>query len=118
MLARSLGVTHLIVAVNKMDVVGWQQSRFETIVGTIEPFLKASGFRSNQVTYLPVSGLNGDNLQRSVSDGHVPGAEWYKGPTLLDAIDTVEVTGREEEELRKPFRFVSGLPRQRGVVAI
>ena len=106
-LARSLGVTHLIVAVNKMDMVEWSRTRFDQIVGTLGPFLKAAGFRDQQVTFVPVSGLTGDNLTVPVATSGVAGATWYHGPTLLDSIDSVEVVEPDVAELHKPFRFVS-----------
>jgi len=110
-LARSLGVTQLIVAVNKMDVVDWAQERFDIICTTLAPFLKLTGFRDKQVRYVPVSGLTGANLTvpAAESNGSKQGesntAAWYKGPTLIQAIDDADVPRPTLTERAKPFRF-------------
>lgn len=98
-LVRSLGVSQLIVAVNKLDTVDWSQSRFLEIVEKLKQFLKASvGFRDSDVTYVPVSGLTGDNLVKE-SD-----IDWYDGCTLLEAIDKLRAPPRLIE---KPFRMAA-----------
>jgi elongation factor 1 alpha-like protein len=104
LLARSLGACHLIVAINKMDSIGWQRERYEAIRDAVTPFLKATGFRSEQVTFLPCSGLTGANLSKRVA-GAEPAAAWYTGPTLLEAIDAVALPDRDAAELTKPLRF-------------
>ena len=67
-LVRSLGVSQLIVAVNKLDTVDWDQKRFEFIVDKMKQFLKSSvGFRDSDVNYIPVSGLTGKHLKKRCS---------------------------------------------------
>lgn len=61
-LARSLGVTQILVAVNKLDLVDWSQERYEEIVGKVQPFLLSIGFKSENVNFVPISGLQGVNL--------------------------------------------------------
>jgi elongation factor 1 alpha-like protein len=104
LLARSLGACHLIVAINKMDSIGWQRERYDAIRDAVTPFLKATGFRNEQVTFLPCSGLTGANLSKRVA-GAEPAAAWYTGPTLLEAIDAVTLPDRDAAELTKPLRF-------------
>lgn len=87
-LVRLLGVSRLIVAVNKMDTVSWSQSRFEEIRTVMMRMLKT--INQTDVVFCPVSGLYGVNLLHSTdappeSDiQHL--APWYSGPCLLDVI--------------------------------
>lgn len=99
-LVRSLGVNQLIVAVNKLDTVDWSQDRFDFIVDKMKQFLKSSvGYRDGaDVSYIPVSGLTGENLSKNT------GIPWYKGPTLVEAIDALKPPPRLIE---KPFRMAA-----------
>uniref|UniRef100_A0A667XT90 HBS1-like protein n=1 Tax=Myripristis murdjan TaxID=586833 RepID=A0A667XT90_9TELE len=84
LLVRSLGVTQLAVAVNKMDQVNWQQERFQEILSKLGHFLKQAGFKETDVCYIPTSGLSGENL---TSRSSVPQLTcWYSGPCLLEQI--------------------------------
>jgi len=107
-LSRGLGVSQLIVAINKLDVTdpAWSQDRFNEIQKILEPFLKSSGFNMRRVRFIPVSGLTGEN----VNDLYVQNntcltglRSWYKGPTLLEGIDLFEPVKRN---LDKPLRLV------------
>jgi sulfate adenylyltransferase large subunit len=88
-----LGIPHLVVAVNKMDLVDYSQERFEELVAEFEGFarkLNGTGARSGgmgrDIAYIPMSALNGDNVvDRSEGMG------WYDGPTLLELLERVEV---------------------------
>jgi elongation factor 1 alpha-like protein len=104
LLARSLGAWHVIVAVNKMDAIAWDKPRYDAICGAVAPFLKSAGFRADQVTFVPCSGLTGANLSKSVRDVE-PAAAWHTGPTLMAAIDAVPIPDRDAAELAKPLRF-------------
>ncbi|RHY49000.1 hypothetical protein DYB38_003066, partial [Aphanomyces astaci] len=79
LLVRSLGVSQMIVAVNKMDSV----PRFEYIQTTLRAFLQQSGFKLDQLWFVPVSGLSGTNL---IAPPDLADAAWYSGPTLVQAI--------------------------------
>ncbi|XP_077074656.1 HBS1-like protein isoform X1 [Siphateles boraxobius] len=100
LLVRSLGVTQLAVAVNKMDQVNWQQERFQEIISKLGHFLKQAGFKDSDVYYIPTSGLSGENLttRSKVADLTV----WYTGPCLLEQIDAFKPPQRSVE---KPFRL-------------
>lgn len=100
LLVRSLGVTQLIVAVNKLDNVGWSEDRYNHVVGKLKHFLKQAGFKDSDVVYVPCSGLSGENLLGPCKEPLL--RKWYDGPTLLDRIDNFKPPKRE---LEKPFRF-------------
>ena len=107
-LAKGLGVSQLIVAVNKLDAAepAWSQHRFNEIQGRLKPFLKLNGFNLKRVQFVPISGLAGVNIKDSPSkkDPSTAGlAEWYQGKTLLEAIDSFEPAKRN---IDKPFRFI------------
>ncbi|XP_063079189.1 HBS1-like protein isoform X2 [Engraulis encrasicolus] len=100
LLVRSLGVTQLAVAVNKMDQVSWQQERFQEITKKLGHFLKQAGFKDSDVFYIPSSGLSGENL---TSRSSVPElTAWYKGPCLLEQIDGLKPPQRSVDQ---PFRL-------------
>ncbi|KAF5896722.1 HBS1-like protein isoform X1, partial [Clarias magur] len=100
LLVRSLGVTQLAIAVNKMDQVNWQQSRFQEITSKLGQFLKQAGFKDSDVYYVPTSGLSGQNLTTRSSEAAL--SAWYKGPCLLEQIDSFKAPQRSVE---KPFRL-------------
>lgn len=100
LLVRSLGIAQLAVAVNKLDTVGWSQQRFNEVVSKLSSFLKQAGFKDSDVTYVPVSGLLGENLTKPATDGKL--TSWYKGPCLADVIDQFKSPQRPVDY---PLRF-------------
>jgi sulfate adenylyltransferase subunit 1 len=100
-IAALLRIPHLVVAVNKMDLVGWSESRFHEIRREFEEFLPRLGIRD--VQFIPVSALHGDNL---VEPGaHAP---WYTGPTLLHHLETVYIASDHDlERFRLPVQWVN-----------
>jgi bifunctional enzyme CysN/CysC len=90
-----LGIRKVALAVNKMDLVDFDQARFDAITDDFMTFAAPLGFES--ITSIPVSALKGDNVMRPS-----PAMHWYHGPTLLGDLETVDVTPEEKEE---PFRF-------------
>jgi len=113
-LAKTLGVTKIIVAVNKMDepsIVGpngeWSQERYKEIQDKLTPFLKNCGYNPKKdVVYVPISGLYGDNIKNGVDVQKT--APWYKdasgkpGPTLFELLDATEIP---ERDALAPFRM-------------
>jgi len=95
-LARLLGIRHLVLAVNKMDLVGYSQSVFESIVADYAEFARAAAIEA--FTAIPVSGLAGDNITARSS-----AMPWYEGPSLLDHLETVPPEQRETAN--EPFRM-------------
>jgi bifunctional enzyme CysN/CysC len=95
-LCRLLGIKSLVLAVNKMDLVGWDQARFEAIVADYEAFAREAGIEG--FTAIPLSGKQGDNVTRRSG-----AMDWYDGPTLLEHLETVDVAPRAAAEA--PFRM-------------
>lgn len=75
-------------AINKLDMVGWSQERFNEISARLGVFLKQAGFKESDIFYVPVSGLSGENLTTPSSEPKL--GQWYCGPTLLQAIGIVK----------------------------
>ncbi len=94
-LASLLGIRHVVVAVNKIDLVGYRSSIFEALQTHYRKFVLTLGFETVQA--IPVSARYGDNVtSRSI---HTP---WYQGPSLLEYLETVDVG---KEVTNTPFRF-------------
>lgn len=100
LLVRSLGVNQLAVAVNKLDTNNWSQDRFNEITNKLKVFLKQAGFKESDVTYVPCSGLTGENMIKPPNEPEL--LKWYNGPCLLDVIDNFKVPQRP---VSKPFRM-------------
>jgi len=96
-----IGIRDIIVAVNKMDLVGWSRETFEQIEGELRATARRLGF--GEPACVPLSALQGDNVAvRS------PAAPWYAGPTLLDWLEQVEVDrDRSLLPLRLPVQWVN-----------
>ncbi|ORZ01606.1 P-loop containing nucleoside triphosphate hydrolase protein [Syncephalastrum racemosum] len=100
LLARSLGVQQLIVAINKLDMMDWDETRFQEIAQKLGAFLIQAGFRKSNILYVPVSGLTGENLVKKSTLPSLTG--WYQGPCLLDLVDNLDPPVRQ---LDKPLRL-------------
>ncbi|CAG4963769.1 unnamed protein product [Parnassius apollo] len=100
LLVRSLGISQLAVAVNKLDTTNWSEDRFNEIVKKLKTFLKQAGFKDSDITYVPCSGLTGENLVKPPNEPEL--YKWYKGPCLLDVIDQCNVPVRP---VSKPLRM-------------
>lgn len=101
-LAALLGIPHLVIAVNKMDLVGWSEDRFLEIRDAIEGFLpKLDLFRD--VKFIPMSALNGDNVVDFSKN-----TPWYVGPALLGHLETVHIASDWNlSGLRFPVQWVN-----------
>lgn len=99
LLIRSMGVSRVIVAVNKLDTVSWSEERFNEIKDQMSGFLSTANFQQKNIAFVPVSGLRGDNLVKKSSD---PAASWYTGPTLVEELENSEPNARA---LAKPLRM-------------
>jgi elongation factor 1-alpha len=104
LLAFTLGVRQMIVLCNKMDdkSVNFAQSRYDEIVKEMKDFLKKVGYNPEKVPFVPLSGWTGDNmLEKSAK------LPWYKGPTLIEALDAIDPPKRPTEKpLRVPLQDV------------
>ncbi|WVF71966.1 hypothetical protein IAT40_006776 [Kwoniella sp. CBS 6097] len=103
-LVRSLGVKEIIVGVNKMDVVSWSQDRYDDIVDALKPFLVSAGFSAAKTTFMPLAAMEGINVLENNAEEL---KAWYTGPTLINALDKVEVPTRPyDSPLRIPLSNV------------
>lgn len=100
MLIRSLGVSQLLVAVNKMDTVDWSKTRYDEIVKKLGTFLKQAGFKEADVSYVPCSGLIGENLTKPSNIPEL--CSWYHGPCVVQHIDKFRPP---ERLIDKPLRL-------------
>jgi len=101
-LAKILGISQLIIGINKMDMVGFDGQKFESVKTQIVTFLKAFGYDVSKILVIPYSALQGDNVKVK-SDKMA----WYTGPTLLAALDTLTVPVKPTDKaLRLPIQDV------------
>jgi sulfate adenylyltransferase subunit 1 len=99
-LAHLVGIPHIVVAINKMDLVGYDQATFDRIRGEYLAFAATLGI--SDVRFIPLSALNGDML---VERGENLG--WYSGPTLLDILENAPTAHSERDErFRFPVQYV------------
>ena len=96
-LAHLLGIRHLVLAVNKMDLVGYDSGVFDRIVADYAAFAESIGITA--FTAIPISGFKGDNITTAPS-ANTP---WYQGASLIHHLETVEVDGAAEQA--RPFRL-------------
>ncbi|MBS3929271.1 MAG: sulfate adenylyltransferase subunit CysN [Sphingomonadales bacterium] len=101
-LCHLIGIRNLVLAVNKMDLVDYDQATYDAIVGDYAQFAKSIGIES--FTALPISGFKGDNI--TALSAQTP---WYSGPTLVEHLETVEVQSSRDAEgpLRMPVQWVN-----------
>ncbi|SUD41552.1 bifunctional sulfate adenylyltransferase subunit 1/adenylylsulfate kinase [Ectopseudomonas mendocina] len=102
-IASLLGIKHIVVAVNKMDLKDFDQGVFEQIKADYLAFAEKIGLRPTTLEFVPMSALKGDNVvnksERSL---------WYTGQSLMEILETVEVAGdRNFDDLRFPVQYVN-----------
>jgi bifunctional enzyme CysN/CysC len=95
-LANLIGVRNFALAVNKMDLIGYDQRKYEAIVADYRAFAESIGVKD--FVALPISGLAGDNITTRLDN-----MPWYKGPTLVEHLETVELDNTRDQA--KPFRM-------------
>jgi elongation factor 1-alpha len=104
LLAYTLGVKQMIVCINKMDekTVSWAESRYEEIKKELSDYLKKIGYNPANIPFIPISGWHGDNMIEKS-----PNLSWFKGPTLLEALNNITPPTRPTEKpLRVPLQDV------------
>ena len=101
-LAHLIGIRNIVLAVNKMDLVGYDQEVFEAIVGDYAVFASSIGI--GEFTAMPISGLKGDNIT-----GPSPNMPWYAGPALLPHLETVQLdtTAMQDQPFRMAVQWVN-----------
>jgi bifunctional enzyme CysN/CysC len=95
-LAHLIGIKNLVLAVNKMDLIGYDQAKYDAIVADYQAFATSIGIAD--FTAMPISGFMGDNI--SLRSDNMP---WYSGPTLMEHLETVEIDADADQA--KPFRM-------------
>jgi bifunctional enzyme CysN/CysC len=101
-LAHLIGIKNLVLAVNKMDLIGYDHDKYDAIVMDYRAFAKSIGIEN--FTPMPISGFIGDNItSKSVN------TPWYDGPTLMTHLETVplDVTADQEKQFRMPVQWVN-----------
>jgi elongation factor 1-alpha len=96
-LSRTLGVSQIIVVLNKMDDVAYSEQRYKEVKDLVEKMLKLVGYNTSKVQFIPVSAWKGDNLVKLSEN-----TPWYKGPTLAESLDMFEAP---EKPIGKPLRI-------------
>jgi len=102
-LAHLLGIRHIVLAVNKMDLVDYDRDVFENIVEDYKVFAKDIGIE--EFTAIPISGFKGDNITTAPS-ANTP---WYEGPSLIEHLETVEIgnVADQARSFRMPVQWVN-----------
>ncbi|MBI5790604.1 MAG: sulfate adenylyltransferase subunit CysN [Rhodocyclales bacterium] len=98
-----MGIRHVLLAVNKMDLVDFDQATFDRIVADYREF--AAGFEFSAIQAIPLSGLDGDNVLL-----HSARMPWYDGPTLMEYLDTVDIgsgAAARQGAFRMPVQWVN-----------
>jgi bifunctional enzyme CysN/CysC len=101
-LVHLIGIRNVVLAVNKMDLIGYDQARYDAIVADYTVFADSIGIKA--FTPMPISGFKGDNI--TASSENTP---WYTGPTLMQHLETVEldVTSDQAKPFRLPVQWVN-----------
>ncbi len=81
-LSKTLGVSQMIIAVNKMDMVKYDEARFKEVVEQVSGLLKSVGYKPDEIAFIPLASLKGDNVAKKSEN-----MDWYKGKTLLEQLD-------------------------------
>ncbi len=108
LLAKTMGIDKVVVAINKMDATDppYSQKRYEQVVSILKKFMKGLGYNVDKIAYVPVSAWTGANLIER--DPNMP---WYNGPTLVEALDQLEPPVKPvDKPLRIPIQNVLQVP--------
>ncbi|CAL9737150.1 eukaryotic peptide chain release factor GTP-binding subunit [Monosporozyma servazzii] len=113
LLAKTQGVNKMVVVINKMDdtTVGWSEERYTQCTSSVASFLKAIGYKKEDVIFMPVSGYSGAGLKERVDPKECP---WYTGPSLLEYLDSMNHMNRS---VNAPFMLpIAGKMKDLGTV--
>jgi bifunctional enzyme CysN/CysC len=102
-IASLLGIKHIVVAINKMDLKGFDQGVFEQIKADYLKFAEGIALKPTSLFFVPMSALKGDNVVNKSEQ-----SPWYDGQSLMEILETVEVAGdRNFNDLRFPVQYVN-----------
>ncbi|TRD11470.1 sulfate adenylyltransferase subunit CysN [Erythrobacter insulae] len=106
-LVHLLGIKHVVLAVNKMDLVDYDQATFDAIVDDYTAFAKEVGIE--EFTAIPISGFKGDNITAKADGAPSSNTPWYSGPALINHLENVELanTAAQERSFRMPVQWVN-----------
>jgi len=106
-LAHLIGIRHLVLAVNKMDLVGYDQLTFEEIVADYREFATSIGIE--RFTAIPISGFKGDNITPRADGTPSANTPWYSGPSLIEHLESVEIesAAAQAHPFRMPVQWVN-----------
>jgi sulfate adenylyltransferase subunit 1 len=97
-----LRLSHVVVAINKMDLVGYDEDVFLKIKADFDALVEKSNFQSEQITFIPISALKGENIAKKSAE-----MPWYVGNTLLDHLEVLEPEDLQEQAYaRFPVQYV------------
>lgn len=96
-LAKTLGVGQLCVLLNKMDVVKYDETKFNSVKADLSKLVQTAGYKLDQVTFIPISAYNGDNVVNKSQN-----MAWYKGPTVREQLDLFK---EPEKPVNLPLRL-------------
>ena len=96
-LAKILGIDQMIVVINKMDAVNYDQNRFNEVKAQVEKLLRGVGYKPETLKVVPASAYKGDNITKKSEN-----LKWYEGPTVLEALDSITPP---ERPIDKPLRL-------------
>jgi len=96
-LCRTLGVTQIIIYVNKMDMAKYEEARFEAVKKEVTDLIKSVGYKPDEVEFVPGASLEGDNVANKSSN-----MPWYKGKTLLESLNALK---EPEKPTQLPLRL-------------
>ena len=96
-LSKTLGIPQVMIAVNKMDMVKYDEAKFNKVKEDMAKLLDSVGYKSSEIIFIPIASLKGDNVVKKSEN-----MKWYSGPTLLEALDTFKPG---EKPLTLPLRM-------------
>ena len=99
-LSKTLGIKQMIISVNKMDEVNYDEAKFNETKKQVEEFLKMVGYKPSEIPFIPTSGYKGDNLGKKSEN-----MPWYKGPTIVEAIDKYFEPPKLDDLMKLPLRL-------------
>jgi elongation factor 1-alpha len=101
-LAKTLGVAQVVISINKMDAVNYDQKKYDAAKQAVEALLKTVGYKIEEIPFIPASGYVGDNIAKRSAN-----TPWYKGPTLVEALNNLKMPPKlTDKPLRLPIQDV------------
>lgn len=102
-LTKLVGIKNIIVAINKMDLIDYDEKKYQLICDEYKAFASAIELKlpDNNIQFIPISALNGDMIVERLNS-----LDWYKGSTLLDILENLDTSSDSKSELRLPIQYV------------